>query len=224
MAPESDFTRREEVVEGPLPAIPQAYSTADPAPLGLAAFAMTTFALSLGNANIWGPGADAAIALALVYGGAVQLFAGMWEFVRKNTFGALAFSSYGAFWIAYYVFVKFVAGGIPAADAPQAVGVFLLGWTIFTFYMILPSLRVSAAVAAVFVLLTITFVLLTIGAFKSNMHVNHWGGYFGIATAAVAWYTSFAGVVNETFKKALIPTIPLAPRPAPVVVAVVDVS
>ena len=215
MSPESDFTRREEVVEGPLPAIPQAYSTADPAPLGLAAFAMTTFALSLGNANIWGPGADAAIALALVYGGAVQLFAGMWEFVRKNTFGALAFSSYGAFWIAYYVFVKFVAGGIPAADVPQAVGVFLLGWTIFTAYMIIPSLRVSAAVATVFILLTITFVLLTIGAFQSNMTLNHWGGYFGIATAAVAWYTSFAGVVNETFKKAIIPTIPLAPAPAP---------
>jgi hypothetical protein len=212
MSPESEASRSIEVGEGPLRAIPQAYSTADPAPLGLAAFAMTTFALSLGNANIWGPGADAAIALALVYGGAVQLFAGMWEFVRKNTFGALAFSSYGAFWIAYYVFVKFVAGGIPAADAPQAVGVFLLGWTIFTFYMVLPSLRVSAAVAAVFILLTITFVLLTIGAFQSNMNVNHWGGYFGIATAAVAWYTSFAGVVNETFKKAIIPTIPLAPR------------
>jgi uncharacterized protein len=224
MAPESDFTRREEVLEGPLPAIPQAYSTADPAPLGLAAFAMTTFALSIGNANIWGPGADAAIALALVYGGAVQLFAGMWEFVRKNTFGALAFSSYGAFWISYYVFVKFVAGGIPIRDAPQAVGVFLLGWTIFTFYMIVPSLRVSAAVAAVFILLTITFVLLTIGAFRTNMTMNHWGGYFGLATAAVAWYTSFAGVVNETFKKALIPTIPLAPPPAPVVVAVVGVS
>ena len=212
MSPESEASRSIEVGEGPLRAIPQAYSTADPAPLGLAAFAMTTFALSLGNANIWGPGADAAIALALVYGGAVQLFAGMWEFVRKNTFGALAFSSYGAFWIAYYVFVKFVAGGIPAAGVPQAVGVFLLGWTIFTFYMVLPSLRVSAAVAAVFILLTITFVLLTIGAFQSNMTVNHWGGYFGIATAAVAWYTSFAGVVNETFKKAIIPTIPLAPR------------
>jgi succinate-acetate transporter protein len=221
MSPESEFTRGEEVREGPLPAVPQAYASADPAPLGLAAFAMTTFALSLGNANIWGPGADAAIALALVYGGAVQLFAGMWEFVRKNTFGALAFSSYGAFWIAYYVFVKFVAGGIPVADAPQAVGVFLLGWTIFTFYMVFPSLRVSAAVATVFVLLTITFVLLTIGAFQSNMTVNHWGGYFGIATAAAAWYASFAGVVNETFKKAIIPTIPLAPPPPAVVVAVV---
>ena len=212
MSPESEAERRLEVGEGPVPAVPQAYASADPAPLGLAAFAMRTFALSVGNAKIWGPGADAALALALVYGGAVQLFAGMWEFVRKNTFGALAFSSYGAFWIAYYVFGKFVAGGIAPADVPQAVGVFLLGWTIFTFYMVLPSLRVSAAVAAVFILLTITFVLLTIGAFQSNMTVNHWGGYFGIATAAVAWYTSFAGVVNETFKKAIIPTIPLAPR------------
>jgi hypothetical protein len=81
---------------------------------------------------------------------------------------------------------------------------------------------VSAAVAAVFILLTITFVLLTIGAFRSNMTVNHWGGYFGIATAAVAWYASFAGVVNETFKKAIIPTIPLAPRPPVVVVAVIS--
>jgi hypothetical protein len=217
MSPESEAERRLEVGEGPLPAVPQAYAAADPAPLGLAAFAMTTFALSVGNAKIWGPGADAALALALVYGGAVQLFAGMWEFVRKNTFGALAFSSYGAFWIAYYVFVKFVAGGIPVVDAPQAVGVFLLGWTIFTAYMTIPSLRVSAAVATVFVLLTITFVLLTIGAFRSQTTVTQWGGYFGIATAAAAWYASFAGVVNETFKKAIIPTIPLAPAPAPAV-------
>jgi succinate-acetate transporter protein len=213
MSPESEALRREEVEEGPLPVLPQGHSVADPAPLGLAAFAMTTFALSVGNAKIWGPGADAALALALVYGGAVQLFAGMWEFVRKNTFGALAFSSYGAFWISYYVFGKFVAGGVAPADVPQAVGVFLLGWTIFTFYMVFPSLRVSAAVAAVFVLLTITFVLLTIGAFRSNTTVNQWGGYFGIATAAFAWYASFAGVVNETFKKAIIPTIPLAPTP-----------
>jgi succinate-acetate transporter protein len=217
MSPESEAERRLEVGEGPVPAVPQAYASADPAPLGLAAFAMTTFALSVGNAKIWGPGADAALALALVYGGAVQLFAGMWEFVRKNTFGALAFSSYGAFWIAYYVFGKFVAGGIAPADVPQAVGVFLLGWTIFTAYMTIPSLRVSAAVATVFVLLTITFVLLTIGAFRSQLTVTQWGGYFGIATAAAAWYASFAGVVNETFKKAIIPTIPLGPPPAPAV-------
>jgi uncharacterized protein len=210
MAPESVEMGVVEVAEGPVPTPPILHRTADPAPLGLAAFAMTTFALSVGNANIWGPGADAALALALVYGGAVQLFAGMWEFTRRNTFGALAFSSFGAFWISYYVFGKFVA--VTAADAPVAVGVFLLGWTIFTFYMIVPSFRVSGAVALVFVLLTATFVLLTIGAFQSSANMTKWGGYIGIATAAAAWYASFAGVVNETFKKPIIPTIPLAPK------------
>lgn len=185
---------------------------ADPAPLGLAAFAMTTFALSLGNSNVWGPGADAALALALVYGGAVQLLAGMWEFVRKNTFGALAFSSYGAFWIAYYVFVKFVLPGVQAADIPVAVGVFLLSWTIFTAYMTVASFRVSGAVVVVFVLLTITFVCLTVGAFQSSSGWNKTGGWIGIGTAAAAWYASFAGVVNETFKKHVLPTMPLAPH------------
>ncbi|HXZ83809.1 MAG TPA: acetate uptake transporter [Acidimicrobiales bacterium] len=185
---------------------------ADPAPLGLAAFAMTTFALSIGNTNVWGPGAKAALALALVYGGAAQLLAGMWEFVRKNTFGAVAFSSFGAFWIAYYVFVKFVAPGVTAVDLPVAVGVFLLGWTIFTAYMTVASFRVSGAVVAVFVLLTITFVLLTIGAFQMNEDLNKAGGWVGIATAAAAWYASFAGVVNETFKRSVVPTMPLVPR------------
>lgn len=185
---------------------------ADPAPLGLAAFAMTTFALSIGNTNVWGPGAKAALALALVYGGGAQLLAGMWEFVRKNTFGAVAFPSFGAFWISYYVFVKFVAPGISAADLPVAVGVFLLGWTIFTAYMTVASFRVSGAVVAVFVLLTATFVLLTIGAFQSSVNLTKAGGWVGIATAAAAWYASFAGVVNETFRKPVIPVMPLAPR------------
>jgi len=186
---------------------------ADPAPLGLAAFSMTTFALSISNTNIWPAGADAALALALVYGGAAQLLAGMWEFARRNTFGALAFTSYGAFWISYYVFVKFVAPGIKTpADVGVAVGVFLLGWTIFTFYMIFASLRVSGAVVVVFVLLTVTFVFLTIGAFNSSMGANKIGGWFGLATAAAAWYASFGGVVNETFKKTVIPLLPLAPK------------
>jgi hypothetical protein len=209
-----------EVLEGPVPVDPPVYRSADPAPLGLAGFAMTTFALSLSNANIWGPAAASALALALVYGGGVQLLAGMWEFVRKNTFGALAFSSYGAFWISYYVLAKFVLTGAAASDAQIAAGTFLLGWTIFTFYTMIASFRVSGAVAAVFVLLTATFILLTIGAFQNSTSLTKWGGYIGIATAAAAWYASFAGVVNETFKRALIPTLPLAPKPV-VAVAVV---
>jgi uncharacterized protein len=191
---------------------PRMQAVADPAPLGLAAFAMTTFALSIANTNIWGAGAKAAVALALVYGGAAQLFAGMWEFVRKNTFGALAFTSYGAFWISFYVLEKFILPGVATADVSVALGVYLLGWAFFTFYMTIASLRVSAAVAAVFVLLTVTYVLLTIGNFQGIPNVIKAGGWVGLATAAAAWYASFAGVVNETFGKSMIPVLPLAPH------------
>ncbi len=192
--------------------LPAVYSVGDPAPLGLGAFAMTTLALSLYNANVWAAGIFPALALALVYGGFAQLLAGMWEFVRKNTFGALAFTSYGAFWISYYVFVHFLAPAIKVGALPTAVGVFLLGWTILTFYLMIASLRVSGAVLGVFVALTITFVLLTIGAFQSNSSITHAGGWAGIVTAAIAFYASAAGVINETFKKPLIPVFPLAPR------------
>ena len=191
--------------------LPALHAVADPAPLGLAAFAMTTLALSLYNANVWAAGIFPALALALVYGGFAQLLAGMWEFVRKNTFGALAFTSYGAFWISYYVFVHFLAPAIKVSAVPQAAGVFLLGWTILTFYLMLAALRVSGAVLGVFVALTVTFVLLTIGAFESNSTITHAGGWVGIVTAAIAFYASAAGVINETFKKPLIPVFPLAP-------------
>jgi len=191
------------------PTIP-AHIVADPAPLGLAAFAMTTLALSLGNANVWPAGATAALGLALVYGGFAQLLAGMWEFARKNTFGAIAFTSYGAFWISYYVLGHFLLGSLTPAEAGQAVGVFLLGWTILTFYLMIAALRVNLAVLAVFVALDITFVLLTIGAFEANTHVNKVGGWVGVATAAFAFYASGAGVINDTFKKPLLPVFPLA--------------
>jgi hypothetical protein len=180
--------------------------------LGLAAFAMTTLALSLYNTNIWPAAVFPALALALVYGGFAQLLAGMWEFVRKNTFGAVAFTSYGAFWISYYVFVHFLAPALKAGLLPTAAGVFLLGWTILTFYLMIASLRVSGAVLGVFVALTVTFVLLTIGAFQSNSSITHAGGWVGIVTAAIAFYASAAGVINETFKKPLVPVFPLAPR------------
>jgi succinate-acetate transporter protein len=179
---------------------------ADPAPLGLAAFAMTTFALSIANTNVWGAGAFAALGLALVYGGLAQLLAGMWEFVRKNTFGALAFTSYGAFWITYYVLVKYVVPGVPLKSVPVMLGVFALGWTIFTAYMTIASFRVSGAVALVFVLLTIANFNLP------DASVTNAAGWFGVATAAAAWYASFAGVTNETFKKTIIPVMPLAPK------------
>jgi succinate-acetate transporter protein len=194
-------------VDNPAPAAPL---IADPAPLGLAGFAMTTMALSLWNANIYPAAVNSALALALAYGGGAQLLAGMWEFRRGNTFAATAFSSYGVFWIGFWYLASHILPGLPAADVPSVVGTYLVGWCLFTFYMSIAALRVSVAVLVVFVLLTLAFVLLTIGNYRSKMGFVHWGGYVGLATAGAAWYASFAGVANSTFGKTVVPVGPLA--------------
>jgi uncharacterized protein len=183
---------------------------ADPGPLGLAGFAMTTFVLSMFNANIVSDaGEPVVLGLALAYGGIAQLLAGMWEFRTGNTFGAVAFSSFGAFWISYWALVTFFADSIPANHAASAIGLFLWAWAIFTTYMFIASLRTTGAVALVFFLLAITFVLLGIGESGSDMTITHWGGYIGIATAVAAWYASFAAVVNSTFGRTIAPVMPL---------------
>lgn len=183
---------------------------ADPGPLGLAGFAMTTFVLSVFNAGILPKSLEAtALALALFYGGGAQFLAGMWEFRKGNTFGALAFSSFGAFWLSYWFYVTRVAPTLPAGDAHKATGLFLLSWTIFTAYMSVASLRTTGAVAAVFVALTLTFLFLTIGAFATSNSMTKVGGYIGLVTAVLAWYASFAGVTNSTFKRTVLPTWPL---------------
>jgi succinate-acetate transporter protein len=189
------------------------WTPADPAPLGLAGFAMTTFVLSMFNANIVSASGEPVVfGLAFAYGGIAQLLAGMWEFRNGNTFGALAFSSFGAFWLSLFVFEVFFAGSIPAADVGHAAGLYLWAWAIFTTYMFVASLRTTAAIALVFVLLAITFVLLAIGASGAHETVTHWGGYVGIATAAAAWYASFAVVTNSTFGRSVLPVRPLGRR------------
>jgi uncharacterized protein len=192
---------------------------ADPGPLGLAGFAMTTFVLSTFNTNVLSSTMEAAVLpLALFYGGLVQLLAGMWEFRKGNTFGATAFSSFGAFWLAFYWLVTYDAAHLaPAADAHKAVGLFLLSWAIFTVYMTVAAMRTSGAVLAVFVALSITFILLAIGNFATAANTSkdwiHIGGWFGYLTAILAWYASFAGVTNATFARIVLPTWPLAARP-----------
>jgi len=171
---------------------------------------MTTFVLSLFNAELLGKGGEPVVlGLALVYGGAAQLLAGMWEFRTGNTFGATAFTSYGAFWISFFVFDQFLVKDIPAADVGHVVGLFLLSWGIFTAYMFIASLRTTAAIATVFALLTATFVLLGIGAAGDHTGITQVGGFFGIATAIAAWYASFAVVTNSTFKRTILPVKPL---------------
>lgn len=189
--------------EAPAPPEP---AIADPAPLGLAAFALTTFLLSLFNAGLLPEAGEPVVfSLALFYGGLAQFLAGMWEFRNKNTFGATAFTSYGAFWLAFWGLQQFYVDRIPAAQLPVVVGWFLIAWGIFTAYMWIGSFRVNTAVMLVFLLLTATFFILGIGDLLGNALVRHIGGYVGIATALVAWYTSAADVINENFGRTILP-------------------
>jgi succinate-acetate transporter protein len=191
---------------------------ADPAPLGLAAFALTTFLLSGNNAGfipdaIW-------IGPALFYGGTVQLLAGMWEFRNRNVFGATAFSSYGGFWLALGTVVvladvsKTFASGLAGSNLTSALAWFLIAFAIFNSYMLLWSMRVSLAVFAVFLTLEITEIVLAVGFFNlshgGTAYILHVGGWCGIVTAAVAWYTSAAGVVNGMSP---VPVLPVGAAP-----------
>jgi succinate-acetate transporter protein len=184
---------------------------ADPGPLGLAAFALTTFVLSMFNTGLVSDkGEPVVFALALTYGGIAQFAAGLWEFRTGNTFGAVAFCSFGAFWLSFWVINQFYAAKIPAADAGHAVGLYLIAWGIFTAYMFVASLRTTVAVAMVFVLLAITFFVLGIGNAGGSTGMIKLGGWLGLVTAIVAWYASFAVVTNATFGRTVLPVRPLA--------------
>ena len=203
------------------------WTPADPGPLGLAAFAGTTFMLSLinaglvGNKGLVGGGLLPMVAgLALAYGGLAQFVAGLWEFRTGNTFGAVAFCSYGAFWISFFLIVQLGVPGVVAAKGAgeifSGLGLYLWMWGIFTAYMFIASLRTTGAVALVFLLLAITFLILGIGnsALAGTTSVTNGtiklGGYFGIVTAIAAWYASFAAVVNSTFGRVVAPVVPLS--------------
>jgi len=208
--------------------LPGFWPVADPAPRGLAAFALTTFVLSGHNASfipdgIW-------IGLAIFYGGLVQLLAGMWEFRNRNVFGSTALSTYGGFWLALGGFVllattsKAFAGLMKGPDVDNALAWFLIAFAIFNTYMLLWSTRVNWAVTGVFMALETTEILLAIGFFRVahgySPYVLHAGGWAGVVTAAVAWYTSAAGVVNGMSPRAVLPVgrpmwgeLPLAARP-----------
>jgi succinate-acetate transporter protein len=188
---------------------------ADPAPLGLAAFAVTTFLLSAKNAG-WTDGTDAWLGFALAYGGLVQLLAGMWEFRNRNVFGATAFSTYGGFWIGLGLYVLLVAKD---ATTPHQVtndlGWILLTFAIFNTYMLLWSSQVNTAVFMVFFVLEATLVVLFISDFSNKTGLEKLGGYLGVVTAALAWYASAAGVINGMRGMPVLPVgAPMGPQPA----------
>jgi len=189
---------------------------ANPAPLGLAGFALTTFVLSLYNIGAGQPGAAPGpstliIGLAVAYGGLAQFAAGMWEFVKGNTFGATAFSSFGAFWIsfAFILIPGFGSFGTYTSVDPttketiidpslsSALGIYLIAWGLFTFILFLASFRLNGATVLLFFLLTVTFVILAIANFLNSAGATKAGGAFGIMTALVAWYIAAAGLFTD---------------------------
>ena len=208
--------QRDETESRPEAATP---ALADPAPLGLASFATTTFILSMINAGLVGGGTATAAGIvapmAFAVGGIAQFTAGVWEFRNGNTFGATAFCSFGMFWLSFYLLLHVTASALPKTEIFSSIGLYLWAWGIFTAYMTVASLRTTGAVFAVFLLLTVTFILLGIGnsALAGGLRLTNntikIGGWVGLATALVAWYASAAGVINDTWGRPLLPVFPL---------------
>lgn len=185
---------------------------ANPAPLGLVGFGLTTVLLSLINAGLLPEGGeDVVIPMALAYGGLIQLIAGALEFRTGNTFGMVAFTSYGAFWWWFAILLLLSGNGIiDLSDAGPTVGVALILWGVFTLYMWIGTFRLNKALWLVFLTLWITFFLLGIGDAFGVSSISVIGGYLGIVCGALAMYTSFAEVTNHCFKGEVIPVGPLS--------------
>lgn len=183
----------------------EAPKVANPAPLGLAAFGLTTVVLSVINAGLMPREAVAAVVpLAFAFGGSAQLVAGILEFVNGNTFGTVAFTSYGMFWW-WFAFLQWTIGaGWIKPPAPVGVALTLLMWGVFTFYMWIATFRSNKGVFTVFLLLWITFFLLAGGDFGMAA-LGRLGGWVGIATGIAALYVSFAEVTNGAFGRTVIP-------------------
>jgi succinate-acetate transporter protein len=203
---EQDLTKERTAIVEP--------SIAAPAPLGLSAFALTTFAFSVANAGLVPEDSlRFYIPLALFYGGLAQFVAGLFEFRNKNTFGATGFTSYGAFWIALGVvelFARQFELGAPGVRL-AALGWFFVAWAIFTAIMWLGSWGVNTGIGVVFTLLLATFILLAIAVFGGpNPNILHIGGYVGIVTAIAAWYVAAADVINDVYGRTILPVGPAA--------------
>ena len=182
---------------------------ANPAPLGLAGFGLTTVVLSSINAGLLS--GDAAtltavvVPLAFAYGGVAQIIAGVLEFKNDNTFGMVAFTSYGLFWWWYALLLWTVGAGWIKPPAGNAVGLTLLMWGVFTLYMWIATFRLAFVVWTVFLLLWITFFLLAGGDLGMGTSWHVAGGWVGLLTGLDALYASFAEVTNATFKRVVLP-------------------
>ncbi len=188
---------------------------ANPGPLGLGAFALTTFVLNVHNAGLADIGA--ALPLGLFYGGLAQLVAGFLEFRTGNTFGMTAFASYGAFWISLASMVLMEMHNIiPAAAAKGWLLTTLVAWTIFTFIMWIGTFRHNKALVLVFTTLLILFGLLDVGVATGSAKVTHIAGWEGMFCALTAWYLMGAIILNEAFGRTVLPVGSLEKKPTPI--------
>jgi len=197
------------------PPVSQFRPIANPGPLGLSAFALTTFVLSLVNVqarDVTAP--NIVVGLALFYGGMVQFAAGMWEFATGNTFGATALSSYGGFWLSYAViqipsFNVVGAYGTNAEELHTAIAYYLFGWFIFTFLMLVCTFRASVAFIFLFFTLDLAFLFLAISEYTGNVACGKAGGYFGLLAAFAAWYCALAQMLHKDNSYFTLPLISL---------------
>ena len=186
--------------------MPDIVKLANPAPLGLAAFGVTTVVLSSINAGLLPADAiSAVVPLAFSFGGFAQFIAGYLEYKNGNTFGTVAFTSYGAFWWWYAFLLWTVGAGWIKPPNVLGVGVTLLMWGVFTLYMWIPTFRTNFTLWTIFLLLWITFFLLAGGDLGMGAGWHTLGGWFGLLTGFDALYLSFAEVTNATFGRSVIP-------------------
>jgi uncharacterized protein len=180
---------------------------ANPTAVGLVAFGLTTVLLSLINVGILPPGGEAVvIPLALAFGGSTQIVAGMFEFSLDHTFGMTAFLSYGAFWWWFALLLLFEHNHlIDMSAAGATVGVALLLWGLFTFYLWISTFRQSKIIFLIFLTLWMSLGLLGIGAIEPSVGLGHAGGWLGLGCGCMALYGSFGIVTNETFGRTIVP-------------------
>ncbi|CAI4635843.1 BMC_2a_G0046960.mRNA.1.CDS.1 [Saccharomyces cerevisiae] len=176
---------------------------ANPAPLGLSGFALTTFVLSMFNARAQGitiP--NVVVGCAMFYGGLVQLIAGIWEIALENTFGGTALCSFGGFWLSFGAIYIPWFGILDAykdkeSDLGNALGFYLLGWALFTFGLSVCTMKSTIMFFALFFLLAVTFLLLSIANFTGEVGVTRAGGVLGVIVAFIAWYNAYAGIATR---------------------------
>ena len=179
-------------------------STANPAPLGLLAFGLTTVLLNLHNAGIFEMN-SMILAMGIFYGGITQIIAGIMEAKKNNTFGLVAFVSYGSFWLTLVALIVMPKLGWVAAASETAMVAYLVMWGIFTGLLFIGTLRLSKALQFVFATLTILFFLLALGDATGNQALKTFTGYEGIICGASAIYTGIGALLNEVYGRTVLP-------------------